>query len=467
MAKNQHRMAIIGAFVGIMCAAVRRRFIVSGTFLVPAHMINVAHYVEDLLQPDIAAELRALVKGFREYPTNIADTNFYTTLREHIGEAEPMVNGVCGHPLMVPNKNRTLCILAGRIDIGRHFILTGGLQGLREPYESLVSRVQSFGRYMFDLSDYPVAERLFNDERFVGLAKRICPAHKQHLDPFQFNLILQLPGQTVAAHVDGVYFWGATRFQFPQWLLAVMVFSGRFQSDFVDQVQVVAYLHEWETSSRRKAGEFIHWASADNASATSPASASAGDPLVSTLPAIFEAAPRAGSAIDGSKSVHAAEVYLGSAASPKLPFINKDAKVVLRYEGPGDADAWTLSEGDRLLQRYSTDDLRTSIVYRARCFTDADEAARFDGRGGPTPMSLEHVLEELSRGLVERGKVSSVEAAMNMPRRDLAILLMDTYIRYPLPHKPIPYNHCALPRLLPEWARGGVSWLLRPTCTPI
>ena len=36
------------------------------------------------------------------------------------------------------------------------------------------------------------------------------------LDPFQFNLIVQLPGQTVAAHLDGVYFWGATRFQLPQ-----------------------------------------------------------------------------------------------------------------------------------------------------------------------------------------------------------------------------------------------------------
>ena len=27
---------------------------------------------------------------------------------------------------------------------------------------------------------------------------------------------LQLPGQSVATHIDGVYFWGASRFQFPQ-----------------------------------------------------------------------------------------------------------------------------------------------------------------------------------------------------------------------------------------------------------
>jgi len=42
-----------------------------------------------------------------------------------------------------------------------------------------------------------------------------------------------------------VFFWGASRFQFPQWLLAVMKFSGLFEDRFVHQVQVVAYLHSW------------------------------------------------------------------------------------------------------------------------------------------------------------------------------------------------------------------------------
>jgi hypothetical protein len=49
---------------------------------------------------------------------------------------------------------------------------------------------------------------------------------------------MQVPGQTVPLHVDGAYFWGATRFQMPQWLLAAMVFSGLFQDLFVDQVSV-------------------------------------------------------------------------------------------------------------------------------------------------------------------------------------------------------------------------------------
>ncbi len=50
---------------------------------------------------------------------------------------------------------------------------------------------------------------------------------------------MNVPGQTVAHHVDGVYFWGATRFQFPQWLLAAMKFSGFWEDRFVNQVQTV------------------------------------------------------------------------------------------------------------------------------------------------------------------------------------------------------------------------------------
>ena len=74
-----------------------------------------------------------------------------------------------------------------------------------------------------------------------------------------------MPGQTVALHLDAPYFWGADRFQFPQWLLASMVFSGLFQEQFIDQVQVVAYLHNWTDPGNLKAGRFIYWNDANDA----------------------------------------------------------------------------------------------------------------------------------------------------------------------------------------------------------
>ena len=42
----------------------------------------------------------------------------------------------------------------------------------------------------------------------------------------------------MAIHLDAVYFTWATRFHYPQWLLAVMAFSGAYKHDFVDQIQV-------------------------------------------------------------------------------------------------------------------------------------------------------------------------------------------------------------------------------------
>ena len=168
---------------------------------VPPHMLQTAYFEKELLSRSSASALFALLKRMKDFPTNINDVQFYKTTHEHIGEAIPLArNGTCADPFLVPNSDRTLCVLPGRIDVGRHYVLTGGLQGAREPFEWLVSRVQSFGRYLFDVTQYPEAAELFGDPKFLALARRVCPAHKQHLDPFQFNFILQVPGQTVAAH---------------------------------------------------------------------------------------------------------------------------------------------------------------------------------------------------------------------------------------------------------------------------
>ena len=156
-------------------------------------------------------------------------------------------------PFLLPNREGTLCILPGA-SILAATTFSPGPAGLREPYD-LISRVQSFGRYVFSPTSTPRWRR--SSTRRARRARALDrPAHKQHLDPFEFNLIVQL-GQTVAAHLDGVYFWGATRFQLPQWLLAHGLL-GRFADRFVDQVQVVAYLHEWGPATRRggKAGQF-------------------------------------------------------------------------------------------------------------------------------------------------------------------------------------------------------------------
>ena len=420
----------------------------------PAHLLGHPVYVKrGLISKPIGERLAHLVKkiGAEDgYPTNTADTKFYETANEHVGEARPIrEDGTCDHPYLIPNRNRTLCALAGRIDIGRHLILTGGARGLREPYDKIISRVQSFGAYHFDLSAYPVVEQLFQENDFQNAAKRVCPQEKRYLDPFQFNFIIQVPGQTVSTHVDGVYFWGASRMQFPQWLLAAMKFSGLWEDVFVDQVQVVGYLHSWEPEDVAETrvgtvqdnvkvgiddddyGSFVYWNDS------------------SPVPKKVLPYPLSGSVVDGSKVAHAASVYRMNA---ELPFIEKSIVHFLRNE----QETWTLSNAeDGVLKNYTFDDLRISIVYRARCFEDKEEADRFraqlhgkDGEGGR--MSLDEILQKFVDELVRMGKLKQGSTLNSIDRLELSLMIMKTFIRYPLPSsKLIPWNYCALSRLMP------------------
>ncbi len=71
------------------------------------------------------------------------------------------------------------------MDIGSHYIRSGGHEGLKESYESLVSRILSFGVYLFDLSKYPALGALFDSPNFQEGSRAVCPKDKQFLDPFQ------------------------------------------------------------------------------------------------------------------------------------------------------------------------------------------------------------------------------------------------------------------------------------------
>lgn len=363
---------------------------------IPSHLLNhPAEWIPNFIPQEDFDALNEIIREMKDYPSNLdADlkTGGFTVRYEHIGEAEPInPDGTCSHPYLVPNLNRTICILPQRVDIGRHFITYGGPNAIRETFDKMISRVSSFGRYLFQVVDkYPTMTNLFAQEKFQAAAKRICPSNQQYLDPFQFNFILQVPGQTVATHVDGVYFWGATRKEFPQWLLACMAFSKSFYPKFIHQVQVVGYLHRWlpvestETSEghgdRKKSsvgGEFIFYNSND------------------PVPEAVIPYPRSGSLVDGSKTVHAANVYLPNVDAPVL---NKNKANVLSYLGD---EKWGLFIDNQLAYNYSTDELRLCIVYRARCFRDEEEKNRFYNLENNEVMTLDYVLDTLINEMVE------------------------------------------------------------------
>lgn len=408
---------------------------------VPAHLSNhPVRVIADLIPTETAAELVQLMKEFEAFTSNVDQSKAqgFTPRYDDIGESQEIQpDGTCSHPFLFPNANKTRCHLPQRVDIGKHFIMTGGVDGLKESYRDLVDRVSSFGRYTFpeQLDDYPAVKGLFESKRFQSAARSVCPADKQFLDPFQFNYIIQVPGQTVALHIDSPYFYGADRYSFPQWFLVAMVWSGLFQHLFVDQVQVVGYLHEWTSEDvGGKGGDFLWY---DNSTS-----------YQRVLPA-----PRSGSVVDGSKMLHAATVYRRGV---KAPHLEKNSDNVLQYVGD---DVWEVRSDGATVQAYTTKDLRISIVYRARCFRDEAALREYKDQASEV-LNLDGILDQLVADLVAKGKIAAGSTKDSIGRLELALLLIDAYITYPLPPQEfatVPFNLCAATIAAP-WLGPVFSW---------
>jgi len=89
--------------------------------------------IPNLLSPSQTASLQALTKEFKRLNSNLADTKVTQPRHEHIGEAVQIGSAEkpCPHPYMIPSLDKKSCILANRIDIGKHYLTTGGTLAAR------------------------------------------------------------------------------------------------------------------------------------------------------------------------------------------------------------------------------------------------------------------------------------------------------------------------------------------------
>ena len=74
---------------------------------------------------------------------------------------------------------------------------------------------------------------------------------------------------------------------------------------------------------------------------------------------------------------------------------------------------------------------------------------------------FEKILNVFTKDLITKGKLTDITAA-SISRLDLALMIIKTYIKYPLPSPEIrflPYNVCALPSLYPT-----TSYILKYFC---
>ena len=398
------------------------------------------HHIDNAFPPEVMDRLVQVIEETGVFPAAVADQ---TSKVPHIGEAVPYdpVEG-CPPPFFVPVANNTLCALPQRLDIARHHLLTGGRDGYKERYEMAASRMIPFLTYHFDKFDTPDMRLLFQSDRYLSKARDVC-RDAPVMDEFQLNLILMLPGQELPMHFDAPYFWGASRFQLPQWLLVVMDQSGLFADRAIKQIQGVAWLHrDGSPNNTRTHGEFAFY------------------PQGLAGPAVeAPSAPGYALILDGTKVAHGVQRFVRDATPP---LFNKDADNKLVYVGD---HKWEMRSDGKTLANYTTDDFRISLAWRARCFKTEEEKQRWANQGDEDFLKLEDVLATLEQDLRKKGVLKP-----DQPRPEpleFALMLLDNYARYPIDnmHRTlIPYNYCALPKVLPKWAQSPAESLLNLVC---
>ena len=254
-------------------------------------------------------------------------------------------------------------------------------------------------------------------------------------DPIQLGIIVLLPGQTVAMHYDVPWYWGATRFNIPQWLLIAMESSGLFENIRVRQSQGVAYLHKW-LNHEKDGGGFYFYPKGTGGRAE-------------IVPAEFNT----GLVLDGSVLIHGVNTY-----QPKKlpPIINPSDKNSLVYAGD---DFWQLKANDEVIALYKTSDLRISLVWRSRCFESQEMKQKWADY--KDKIDVQDVLKVLKDDMKLKG-ISNVDY---LPPLDLALKILDTYVVYPVEKCSIfPWNYCMLSKIVPTSVSGFINSLLTPIC---
>eukprot|EP00730_Choanoeca_flexa_P014025 TRINITY_DN5977_c0_g1_i2.p1 TRINITY_DN5977_c0_g1~~TRINITY_DN5977_c0_g1_i2.p1 ORF type:complete len:466 (+),score=85.21 TRINITY_DN5977_c0_g1_i2:33-1400(+) len=409
--------------------------------------------IKNIWTEDQLSSLLTLLKKHGRFESTTKDS---TPFREDIGEAHPYNRSLgCPHPLMQPNLNESHCIFAPRMDIGRHYVKTGGKGALKEGYNKLVSRLLSFSKFFIAKDEakarkeIPGYATLFDSSDYQDAVAHICPG-KPVLDPFQLGVIVQVPGQQVPMHFDAPWFVGADRLNLPVWLLVVMHRSGLFREETVAQIQGVAYVHDWgsEVANMSDAelndhfgGGFFHHSQGERTAAR-----------------IF--APRAGNAIllDGSRCAHGTELYKAGDKHQDLPMTDKSDQRALVYSNSSDGEHWKLVVNGATMTKYAMSDLRIALVWRSKCF--ASKQALEDYQKAPR-LQLDDVLGRLKQDLTKRGLLRPNE---DVSADRLGELLLDTYVHYPMPDAIVPVNYCAIPKLLPSSMSAVAETLLSPVC---
>ncbi len=289
--------------------------------------------------------------------------------------------------------------LSQRHDAAANFVRTGGRFGrAAEPKHVLAARTNYF-REEYAYGQQALIdgiEPFLHHEEFVEAAKEIFG--RPIVEPAIVFANLMVPGQELAVHTDVPEFRGCNRKVMPQWLLVAMHHSGLFASHRIPIATAIAWYHDADTG-----GELAYYP--DGADGAPVAHRTRKDSaLVLDTDSVFHGVDRVAS------------------TAPEMAPLRPG--MTLGHAGDHRGD---VRDGDAVIASYDWDELRFSVSWKAYCFEDEHEQRTW--REHADDLGIDAVVDRLVEDLRARGRIDGARPG----NPDLALLIIDEYIKFPEP----------------------------------
>jgi hypothetical protein len=347
------------------------------------------------------------------------------------------------------NSNRTYCHLSSRVDVGNHFISSGGFEGRMESYDKLVTRMVSFHKKYLDLDNF----KAFSENKDLnGQLQDLCYSNYESgkvedkskivVDLYQFDLVLLLAGQEIPMHLDVPYFFGADRTTIPQWLLVVMKQSGLFDDLVIPDIKGVAWLTKHDFYNGGHA--YLYPYKNDK-----------------NKPILLKTRFNEALMFDGTQLIHGSSRF-----KPEYtPLFFNQANYYYSMKYNTESNTWHVYDSENaFVASYTYDDIQISAVWRMHCFKDTNEKDKFYGQSTENTRSIEKIAKVFKTALKQRNLLPSED----IKYLDLWTIALKEYINYPKiePRSKFAlFNYCLLPRIMPAFVnKYFLNYILARLC---
>jgi hypothetical protein len=450
-------------------------------------------YVKDFLSNETSNLFRNLAMNGEPLSTVLEDDKNV----ESAGEAVPVGHIHCNHPYMTLNTNRTMCHFSNRLDVGLHFVKTGGFNGYIEYFDRMVARIIPFRRRLikpnkaannknynsfFNLNQLPE----FNTDQFMHNVRSVCESETKNTNHndvkfdsiineiFQLDIMLILPGQELPMHFNVPYFWGTDRNRLPHWLLVLMKNSKLFDHLFIPQVQGFSwfnidyssqaildentehldlngdgadfYFFPYQSEMLMKNGEEAENPNANKYVILKPTYNSA----------VF---------LDGAQVIHGLDRYK---PEDLPPLFAASHRYTVRYDQLN--KNWHLFDSrNNLLRSYLKNEVKLMLVWNMHCFSNESQKNRFHTNENVKSLELNEIANIFKKDLKSKNQLPSDDIELI----DLWTIALKTYLKYPVNtynqnSTILGFNYCLLPKIMPSFINEHFLYnLLRNRCSTL